>query len=119
LSINKSGVVIAGFGHDELFPTLLSYEIDGMVFGKLKYRKTNHIDIDRGGPKASVIPFAQKEMVERFLYGLDEKIRADITTFCASTIPASESKYSGNSISLMKLCVTNWRQMRKKPSRSL
>ncbi|ARN81314.1 hypothetical protein [Methylocystis bryophila] len=87
LSRSKTGVVIAGFGRNEIFPTLVSYEIDGMVFGHLKYKVTNNVDIDRNGPKARVIPFAQKEMVERFLYGLDDNIRSDITKFCRETIP--------------------------------
>jgi hypothetical protein len=87
MSQSKSGIVIAGFGKNEIFPTLVSFEIDGMVFSNLKYIKTNSVDIDRNGQKASVIPFAQKEMVERFLYGLDENIRQDITKFCRETIP--------------------------------
>lgn len=87
LSQSRTGIVIAGFGHNEMFPTLVSYEVDGMVFGHLKYKITNSVDIDRNGPKARVIPFAQKEMVERFLYGLDENIRMDITRFCKETIP--------------------------------
>lgn len=87
LSPAKTGIVIAGFGDSELFPTLVSYEIDGIVFGKLKYKRTNYVDIDRAGPKARVIPFAQKEMVERFLYGLDEKIQNDIAKFCEQTVP--------------------------------
>ena len=34
LSDGLTGVVIAGFGKDELFPTLISYEIDGIVCGE-------------------------------------------------------------------------------------
>jgi hypothetical protein len=69
LSGRLTGIVIAGFGNGEIFPTLISFEIDGMVCGRLKYVRTNNVDIDREGPKARVLPFAQKEMVERFLYG--------------------------------------------------
>ncbi len=86
LSQARTGIVVAGFGRKELFPTLISFEIDGMVFGKLKYVKTNHVDIDRAGPRARVIPFAQKEMVERFLYGLDEEIESNVTEFCRETV---------------------------------
>ncbi len=86
LSRGLTGVVVAGFGKNEIFPTLLSYEIDGMVCDKLKYIRTNYIDIDRRGTRAIVLPFAQKEMVERFLYGLDASIQRKITQFCKSTV---------------------------------
>lgn len=88
----RTGVVVAGFGSNEKFPTLLSFEIDGMISGKLKYSQTNFVDIDRKGPRASVIPFAQKEMVERFLYGLDDSIQTNISSFSAQTIPAITEK---------------------------
>ena len=92
LSSARTGVVIAGFGTAELFPTLISCEVDGMVCGRLKFVPTNYVDIDRKGPKAQVIPFAQKEMVERFLYGLDEDIQRQIGNFCKVTVPAIREK---------------------------
>ena len=81
-----TGLVIAGFGSDELFPTLISFEIDGMVSGRLKYLERNFIDIDRSATRSLVVPFAQKEMVERFLYGLDEKIQRDVAGFCKEAV---------------------------------
>ncbi len=88
LSPGRTGIVIAGFGSGEIFPTLVSYEIDGMICRKLKHIQTNRVDIDRGGARAGVIPFAQKEMVERFLYGLDDTIEKDVTEFCKATVPS-------------------------------
>ncbi|HBM88868.1 MAG TPA: hypothetical protein DD437_10005 [Rhodobiaceae bacterium] len=87
LSQARTGIVVAGFGAGDLFPTLVSYEIDGSVFGRLKYVETNLVNIDRDGHKARVLPFAQKEMVERFLYGLDEDIEREVTLFCKRMIP--------------------------------
>jgi hypothetical protein len=86
LSSGCTGIVIAGFGRAELFPTLVSFEIDGVVAGRLKYVIKNVKDIDRNGPRACVLPFAQKEMVDRFLYGLDENIERFITQFCKRTV---------------------------------
>lgn len=82
-----TGVVVAGFGKDDIFPTLVSYEVFGMVEGRLRIFQTNHEDVDREGPRARVIPFAQKDMVERFLYGLDDFIKRQITEFCRSAVP--------------------------------
>lgn len=81
-----TGIVVAGFGRNELFPTLKAYEISGMVGGALKFRSTQNIDIDRNGDRARVIPFAQREMVERFLYGLDSDIERKIRQFCQRTV---------------------------------
>jgi len=86
LSATKTGVVIAGLGKKERFPTLVSFEFDGVVAGKLKMEWTEKCDIERGGEKAFVKPFAQKEMVERFLYGLDEDIQRKVLAYCKQTI---------------------------------
>jgi hypothetical protein len=58
-----------------------------MVSDQLKYVQTNFVDIDRKGDRAKVIPFAQKEMVDRFLYGLDDRIQGQVAKFCSETIP--------------------------------
>ncbi|MGO7817925.1 hypothetical protein ACC684_11670 [Rhizobium ruizarguesonis] len=86
-SPNHTGIVIAGFGSNEKFPTLVSFTIDGVIFDKLKFSETNFVDIDRNGDRARVIPFAQKEMVERFLYGLDSEIERQITVWCKEAVP--------------------------------
>jgi hypothetical protein len=87
LSQTCTGIVVAGFGAKELFPTLISFETDGLISDQLKYNETNFVDIDREGERAKVIPFAQKEMVDRFLYGLDDEIQGQVAKFCAETIP--------------------------------
>lgn len=83
---NLTGLVFAGFGSKDMFPTLISYEIDGVLAGRLKYRKKEFVDIDRDGTRARILPFAQKDMVERFLYGLDDDIQQQIIRFCQNTI---------------------------------
>jgi hypothetical protein len=89
---STTGIVVAGFGREDLFPTLISFEIYGMIAGSLKYIETNNVDVDRNGDRAKVIPFAQKEMVERFLYGLDEGIERKIKQFCQSSVPEIANK---------------------------
>jgi hypothetical protein len=61
-----SGVVVAGFGEKDTFPSLESFDIEGIVNNKLKYGEhhTGKIDFEVG---ASIIPFAQKEMVYTFM----------------------------------------------------
>lgn len=66
-----SGVVIAGFGDDELFPTLVEVTTLGVVAGKVKHDFRSQVDIARGGIGAEIVPFAQQEMVNRFMEGVD------------------------------------------------
>ncbi len=91
-----TGVIIAGYGKNEIFPTLISYEVYGMINGQLRVFKTNDVDVRRGGVKAKVIPFAQKEMVERFLYGLDDEIERKIEDFCKRSIPSIREQTLSN-----------------------
>ena len=65
-----SGVVVAGFGTDEFFPSLEHVVVEGKVLGKLKYEweSSTKIDFDnRGGLR----PFAQSDMVVTFMEGVD------------------------------------------------
>lgn len=66
-----TGFVFAGFGSDEIFPTLLSVELDGVYFNRTRTLNRQFIDIDRRGETAAVVPFAQKDMAERFISGID------------------------------------------------
>ena len=66
------GVVIAGFGAEDMFPVLLSFSIQGKVCGFMKYKKNEEkstvIDFEND---ATIIPFAQDEMVATFMTGVD------------------------------------------------
>ncbi len=85
-SPSLTGLVFAGFGKTEKFPSLHAYEVEGFVNGYLKYRKKANCDIDRDGDQAKVMPFAQKQMVDRFLYGLDDSIEKEIKEYCDSGV---------------------------------
>lgn len=71
LSAGHSGLVFAGFGEDEMFPSLIELATDGIIGGALKVVVQQGHDIARDGPRAAIVPFAQTEMVERFVSGVD------------------------------------------------
>jgi hypothetical protein len=77
---NQSGLVIAGFGEDEYFPTIVQYEIDGIVCNKLKY-KVAAIDRVNTKERATVFPFAQTEMVHTFMQGIDPKLQFTLQSY--------------------------------------
>ena len=72
-----SGVVIAGFGEKDTFPSLESFHIEGVVNNKLKYKRhiSSQINFKRS---ASIIPFAQREMVATFMEGIDPTLQGHI-----------------------------------------
>ncbi|MGV2124008.1 hypothetical protein ACQZ4R_13065 [Agrobacterium vitis] len=77
LAIQKSlpspahtGLVVAGFGEKELLPSLICYEIDGIIAGRLKKSVHGSVDVTRKN-RGAIIPFAQTDMVHRFMEGID------------------------------------------------
>lgn len=70
-----SGVVIAGFGEDEMFPSLIEYQIEGMaVSDNLKFKL--HQESSTGfNNSAGIIAFAQKEMVQSFMTGIHPYVK--------------------------------------------
>ena len=73
LSSNHTGIVIAGFGDDEIFPALYEVTVDGIIEKKLKHNWNTVHQIGQDSLEASLIPFAQIEMVNRFMEGVDPR----------------------------------------------
>ena len=74
LSRGNSGIVVAGFGENEMFPTLAEVATDGVIGGLLKYSQLRFYDIGRSGTRSAIVPFAQSEMVQRFMEGIDPEL---------------------------------------------
>ncbi len=77
-----SGIVIAGFGEKEHFPSLVAYRLDGVIAGKIKIAEESEADVSRE-MKGAVMPFAQGKMVYRFMEGIDP----DYQRFLEGVIP--------------------------------
>jgi hypothetical protein len=69
-----SGIVIAGFGNDDVFPRLQRFDFEAVIANRLKFTKAQPIDV---GPdkRAVIVPFAQHEQVATFMEGMDPNIR--------------------------------------------
>ena len=68
----RSGIVIAGFGEDEHFPSVQHLEMGGMYEGKLKVRRHAVEKVTEESP-SHVMSFAFTEMVESFLDGISAR----------------------------------------------
>ena len=69
-SIFRSGIVVAGFGEDQIFPEFLDLNTDGFIAGRLKIGVQQAQKITRD-TSAIVVPFAQTDMVQLFMEGVD------------------------------------------------
>lgn len=64
-----SGIVIAGFGKKDIFPSLVEYEISGMVNGVIRFVLKQQRGIDTK-KDYDIVPFAQTDIVDTFLKGI-------------------------------------------------
>ncbi|HEY93457.1 MAG TPA: hypothetical protein G4O15_00775 [Dehalococcoidia bacterium] len=65
----NTGIVVAGFGTQEMFPSLVAYDMELIVMDKLKYREYHSSEVNFN-ILGSIIPFAQGEMVHTFMEGI-------------------------------------------------
>lgn len=72
-----SGVVIAGFGQNDIFPSLVALRIDGVAEGIVRYEIFRRAAVNHGNT-AYIGPFAQHEMVVSFMEGIDPNCRSII-----------------------------------------
>ena len=68
-----TGVVFAGFGEDEFMPRLYSVNVEIMVRNRIRAVHYHDVEISHQ-TTASIVPFAQQEMVHAFLNGIDPEI---------------------------------------------
>lgn len=73
-----SGVVFAGFGNKEFTPQIKAYQVEGIIRTRLKGKSEEILKHSyetsvstEPNTKTAIIPFAQKEMVHRFMDGVD------------------------------------------------
>lgn len=81
-----TGLVFGGFAKDDLFPTLCYTEIDGVYFNNLKVLLRAQRDIEKHEDKAQMVAFAQKEMADRFIYGIDDDFQSKIEMYVQQAI---------------------------------
>jgi hypothetical protein len=83
VSTNHTGIVFAGYGEKEIFPSLSNLVVDGLINEQLIYeiRQESSIDINKS---AAIIPLAQDEGAVEFISGInpqfEETTRGYLTT---------------------------------------
>ena len=74
--LDYTGLVIVGFGEDEMFPSQVSFTIVGKVDNCLNFKKDKRSNSINEDLNAQITAFAQGEMVYTFMEGINPDFRA-------------------------------------------
>ena len=91
-----SGVVVAGYGRRQIFPSLEEFHVDGVFSNMLRFSQQRSSAVGRE-KTASVIPFAQSEMVVAFMEGVDPEYQSHINEAVRATL----DRYSSTLLDLL------------------
>lgn len=87
--IEPSGIVIAGFGEKDVFPSYVNFRMDAVLNNKLKYKKSNYIGIDHIAERSHLMPFAQSNTVSTFVVGIDPTYQEVIRGYMKDVLTVS------------------------------
>lgn len=77
--LGNTGVVVAGYGEDQIYPAYEQYEVLGHVGDELCHQKTSTYEVDRDGT-AMIQPLAQTSMIDMFTDGFGSSLASIIGT---------------------------------------
>lgn len=80
-----SGLVVTGFGTEQLFPALSHYIVDGVVAGRVRAWREGDVCIGKE-QSAGIYPFAQEDMVATFMDGIHPGCRGVLKEFVGEAI---------------------------------
>lgn len=76
---SASGIVVVGFGENQLFPDLVESKIDGSFRGKVRLSLGRDININGDSESVAIEAFAQEDVVDAFMRGIDEQYKQHAT----------------------------------------
>lgn len=86
-SESTSGVVVSGFGEKDIYPVVCTFEIEGILGKKLKYKHLDNKSVRvKNSSDCSIIPFAQDDMVASFMEGMNPAVARFITEYLTQLI---------------------------------
>ncbi|WP_144259601.1 hypothetical protein [Methylocystis sp. ATCC 49242] len=86
-----SGMVFAGFGEPEPFPSLYIYSVGTVVSSKLRWAKADEAHVDRKHP-VIIIPFAQTDMIDLFCSGIHPTLKDRLADILSKHLPHPKGK---------------------------
>lgn len=73
-----AGIAIAGYGEDEIYPNMVHLHINGYLNEKLRYYTYESVCIQENNT-ASVVPLAQTDVMQTFLFGINDRFLSDLS----------------------------------------
>ena len=71
------GIAFAGYGENDIFPCMIHIHMSGIINGKIRYIKKENIEITETNP-SSISPLAQTDVMQTFLFGINDSFINDI-----------------------------------------
>ena len=72
------GIAVAGYGNGEIYPHMIHMHISGCINKKLRYCIQESVSI-REDNTASVVPLAQTDVMQTFLFGINDRFLSDLS----------------------------------------
>jgi len=92
---SKTGFVISGYGSEEYFPQVRSFTIESSVMGVHKIAHGECKDAARD--VADIVPFAQTDMIETFLYGRTNRLDGKLKDFISQHFIEQKQQFANAS----------------------
>jgi hypothetical protein len=81
------GIVFAGFGELDVLPCVKSFVVEAVVGDKVRVNPTPNLSNDMNEkPIASIMPFAQAEIVYRFIQGIDPEYKKEVKKYLGTLL---------------------------------
>lgn len=90
-----TGLVVAGFGEEEMFPSIVEVHVEGLLEGLLKQRRIEPATVSPES-RATIVPFAQRDMVDQFMRGIALEYHDHLSAYMTAFLPHFTSTVLGN-----------------------
>lgn len=88
-----SGIVFVGYGEAQIYPALYSILIEGSFAKKIRYKIIHDVQINNS-KDSGIYPYAQVDVMENFLLGIDTKLHDTIINSMTKSIEKSLEIYN-------------------------
>lgn len=80
-----TGINLAGYGKNQIFPSSVHYRLYGIINGKIKYDEIEKTQIDEK-KSSSIKTLAQSDVIELFAYGINNSFLQNIGVIAKETL---------------------------------
>lgn len=89
------GIALSGYGDNEIYPHMIHIRVNGFINGKLRYQIVENTEIQENNP-ASIVPLAQTDVMQTFLFGINDRFLSDLSNELPSQIKNSIDSIDDN-----------------------